>query len=266
MLHDIAPHIYSNAFCPHPAKPGDRTLCFAGGQVYLDAQGRFPCRKDYPEDAQVRYLFDCDGEGVYLAKEPPEGFVPQPLRALRSMSQFDAFLGGTAQHLWDWYRKTRFCGCCGAPMQHSQTERAMVCTACGEVVYPRISPAVIVLIHCGDKVLLAQGRHYVGNFYSLIAGYLEIGESLEQAACREAMEETGLVIEDLRYFGNQPWPFTDTQMVGFFAHADDRQPLRIQQEELRDARWFTRENMPVTAPGISIASVMIAAWKEGRLP
>ena len=120
---------------------------------------------------------------------------------------------------------------------------------------------------CGTPAeILAQGKHYAGNFYSLIAGYLEIGESLEQAACREALEETGLHIRDLTYFGNQPWPFTDTQMVGFFARADDREPIRLQEEELRDARWFTRDDMPVTAPGISIASAMIDAWRKGTGP
>lgn len=139
----------------------------------------------------------------------------------------------------------------------------MVCPACGNTVYPRISPAVIMLITSGEKILLAKGRHYAGNFYSLIAGYLEIGESLEQAARREALEETGLHIRALRYFGNQPWPYTGSQMVGFFAEADEKEPLRIQQEELEDARWFTRETLPPTPSGISIASAMIAAWREG---
>ena len=227
------------------------------------------------------YLFDYDGAGVYLSREAPLGCTLRPVRALRELAQPDAFLGGTAQHLSDWYGMTRFCGRCGAKMAHSATERAMVCPACGNTVYPRISPAVIVLITCGERILLAQGKHYAGNFYSLIAGYLEIGESLEQAACREALEETGLHIRDLAYFGNQPWPFTDTQMVGFFARADDREPIRLQEEELRDAvllafthddkvlvekAMVTRDDMPVTAPGISIASAMIDAWRKGTGP
>ena len=266
MLHDIAPHIYSNAFRPHPAQPEDKALCFLDGGVYLRADGSFPQARDYAPEAPLRYLFDYDGAGVYLAQTPPRGGELRPLRALRELPQAEAFLGGTAQHLADWYSLTRFCGRCGAEMVHSRTERAMVCPACGNTVYPRISPAVIVLITCGERILLAQGKHYAGNFYSLIAGYLEIGESLEQAARREALEETGLHIFDLTYFGNQPWPFTDTQMVGFFAHADDREPIALQEEELRDARWFTRENLPVTAPGISIASAMIDAWRRGAGP
>ena len=151
-------------------------------------------------------------------------------------------------------------------MEHSKTERAMVCPQCGNTVYPRISPAVIVLIHSGDRILLAQGKHYAGSFYSLIAGYLEIGESLEQAVCREALEEAGVHVHDLRYFGNQPWPFTDTQMVGFFAEGDPDEPIVLQEEELADARWFRVGELPETASGISIASAMITAWKNGFLP
>ncbi len=265
MLHDIHPHAFSNAYLPREAAPTDIVFHFDGTRVYL-RDGRFPVRSDYPASARLQYLFDYDGAAVFLSDVPPTGSTPQPLRALRALDQASAFVSGTAQHLWDWYRKTRFCGACGAAMAHSRTERAMVCSACGNTVYPRISPAVIMLITSGEKILLARGRNFVGNFYSLIAGYLEIGESLEQAACREALEETGLHIRSLRYFGNQPWPFTDTQMVGFFAEADEAEPLRIQREELVDARWFTRETMPETPAGISIASAMIAAWHEGFKP
>ena len=163
MLHDIAPHVYSNAFHPHPARLEDKTLCFAQGGVYLREDGSFPLRRDYPAEAEVLYLFDYDGAGVYLSREAPLGCALRPVRALRELAQPDAFLGGTAQHLSDWYGMTRFCGRCGAKMTHSATERAMVCPACGNTVYPRISPAVIVLITCGERILLAQGKHYAGS-------------------------------------------------------------------------------------------------------
>lgn len=265
MLHDIEPHVYSNAFHPRASQPGDVTLCFCEDGVYLK-NGEFPRRSDYPAECGTTYLFDYDGAAVHLSDRPPEGAEKRPFRAIRSMAQPDAFLGGTAQHLWDWYRKTKYCGCCGSRMEHSKTERAMVCPQCGNTVYPRISPAVIVLIHSGDRILLAQGKHYTGSFYSLIAGYLEIGESLEQAVCREALEEAGVHVHDLRYFGNQPWPFTDTQMVGFFAEGDPDEPIVLQEEELADARWFRVGELPETASGISIASAMITAWKNGFLP
>lgn len=262
MLHDIAPHVLSNAYSPRAPQRSDVALYFDPEGVYLRADA-FPTCADYPADTALQYLFDYDGRAVFLADQPPLDAQRQPHRALRSQPQPLAFLGGTAQHLWDWYRNTRFCGRCGAPMTHSLTERAMTCPACSNTVYPRISPAVIVLIHNGaDKLMLAQGRRFVGGFYSCIAGYLEIGESLEQAVRREALEETGLHLTNLQYFGNQPWPFTDTHMVGFFAQADEREPIRIQQEELADARWFSRDELPRGPQSIAIASAMIQAWLD----
>lgn len=262
MLHDIAPHTLSNTWQPREAQPGDITLCFDNGRVYLK-DGHFPCLADYPSDASTRYLFDYDGKAVRLSAVAPLDAQAIPMREIRNLDQPEAFLGGTAQHLWDWYRKTRYCGCCGAEMAHSRTERAMVCPRCGNTVYPRISPAVIVLIHNGgDKLFLARGRRFAGNFYSCIAGYLEIGETLEQAVLREALEETGLHLKNLKYFGNQPWPFSDTQMVGFFAEADENEPIHIQQEELADAKWFHRDELPNRPQTIAIASAMINRWLE----
>lgn len=262
MLHDIAPHVLSNAYAPRAPQRGDLALYFDPEGVFL-RDNAFPSCADYPADTAFQYLFDYDGRAVFLADQPPLHAQRQPHRALRSLPQPLAFLGGTAQHLWDWYRNTRFCGRCASPMTHSATERAMTCPACGNTVYPRISPAVIVLIHNGaDKLMLAQGRRFVGGFYSCIAGYLEIGESLEQAVRREALEETGLHLTNLQYFGNQPWPFTDTHMVGFFAQADEREPIRIQQEELADARWFSRDELPRGPQSIAIASAMIQAWLD----
>ena len=260
MLHDIAPHVLSNAYSPRAPQAEDIAIHFDPEGVYLLGDA-FPTCADYSAGTAFQYLLDYDGRAVFLADQPPLHAQRQPHRALRSLPQPLAFLGGTAQHLWDWYRNTRFCGRCGAPMTHSLTERAMTCPACGNTVYPRISPAVIVLIHNGgDRLMLAQGRRFVGGFYSCIAGYLEIGESLEQAVRREALEETGLHLTNIRYFGNQPWPFTDTHMVGFFAQADEREPIRIQREELADARWFSRDELPRGPQSIAIASAMIQHW------
>ena len=125
-------------------------------------------------------------------------------------------------------------------------------------------PIATGYLNFSDSLCLLAGW-ILGPWYGFAAGIV-LAVLLEQAACREALEETGLHIRSLRYFGNQPWPFTDTQMVGFFAEADEAEPLRIQREELVDARWFTRETMPETPAGISIASAMIAAWHEGFKP
>ena len=262
MLHDIAPHKLNNEWYPHDAKSHDLTLYFSREGVCMK-DGHFPVREDYPKEARLTYLFDYDGGHVFLSDKPAKDAELLPLNQIRNLSQPEAFMGGTAQHLWSWYDKTRYCGHCGSPMHHSTHERAMVCEACGNTVYPRISPAVIVLIHDGgENIMLARGVNFRGGFYSCIAGYLEIGESLEQAVKREALEEVGLHLDDITYFGNQPWPFTDTQMVGFFAKADPAEPIRIQKNELADARWFHVSELPQTPQSIAIASAMIAKWKS----
>jgi NAD+ diphosphatase len=129
-------------------------------------------------------------------------------------------------------------------------------------VYPKISPAVIAAITCNDKILLARGKHYRFDFYSLIAGYVDVGETLEQAVIREAKEEVGIDVTNVRYFGNQPWPFTGSQMIGFFADADDKQPIALCEDELHDAQWFTHDNLPEIPGTISIAGEMIRAFRK----
>ena len=264
MLHDIAPHTLDNGWQAKLPKKKDLTLYFCKDGVSIK-DGHFPVYEDYPEEAVLRYLFDYDGGAVFLSDVPAKNGGLLPLRDIRNLSQPEAFMGGTAQHLWSWYEKTRFCGRCGAKMEDGKAERAMKCPACGNTVYPRISPAVIVLIHDGgDRIMLARGLNFRGGFYSCIAGYLEIGESMEQCVAREALEEVGLHLKDITYFGNQPWPFTDTHMVGFFAQADPDEPITIQPEELADARWFHKDELPDTPQSIAIASAMIAKWRKDR--
>lgn len=264
MLHEIAPHTLNNGWNPQPPKNTDLVLYFCKDGVNIK-DGHFPTRADFPADASLQYLFDYDGSAVFLSDAPAKNLPLLPLREIRNLSQEEAFMGGTAQHLWSWYDKSRFCGRCASPLVHSNYERAMTCPNCGNTVYPRISPAVIVLIHDGgDKIMLGRGVNFRGGFYSCIAGYLEIGESLEQAVAREALEETGLHLTDITYFGNQPWPFTDTHMVGFFAKADPNEPLRIQKTELADAKWFHKDELPHTPQSIAIASAMIAKWLRDR--
>ena len=118
-------------------------------------------------------------------------------------------------------------------------------------------------ITCKGRILLARGKHYLFNFYSLIAGYVDVGETLEQAVVREAKEEVGLDVTNVRYFGNQPWPFSGSQMIGFFAEADEKQPMVICEDELHDAKWFTIDNLPEIPGAISIAGEMIRAFIKG---
>ncbi len=181
----------------------------------------------------------------------------------RDLSLNTASLIASSLHLWRWYQTNRFCGCCGSPMQPDDHERALRCTQCGHLLFPAIAPAVIVAITCGDRILLARNLRY--QHYALVAGYVEVGETLEHALCREVKEEVGLDIDDIRYLGDQPWGISGSQMFAFHAKADDRQPIRIQKSELRDARWFHRSEVQPLQHKVSIAYELMERFRNGTL-
>ncbi len=262
MLHEIAPHCLNNEYRPREAQNGDYVLYFTQRELAL-ADGKVPTLENYATPGKLQYLFSLDEKALFLSENPPENAEMVPHRAIRQMEQPFAFAIGTALHLYGWYDKTRFCGRCGAKMEHSVSERAMTCPACGNTVYPRINPAVIVAVVCGNKLLMAQGVNMPEDFYSLVAGYLEIGESMEQCVIREVYEETGVHVRNVRFLKNQPWPFTETFMVGFVAEADDTEPICVQENEIRDAKWFDRDSLlPRTPDSVAIASTIIAMWQR----
>lgn len=165
---------------------------------------------------------------------------------------------GKCAELLYWDRNTRFCGVCGGTMKF-HTDISKRCDQCGKEVWPQLAPAVIVLIHRGEEVLLARGRNFRSDFFGLIAGFVETGETLEEAVRREVMEETGIRIKNIRYFGSQPWPYPSGLMVGF--HADyDGGELHVQREELKKAGWFHRDHLPKIPEKLSIARQLIDDW------
>lgn len=167
---------------------------------------------------------------------------------------------GKCRELLYWNQNTRFCGVCGSPMK-LDTEISKRCTNCGKEVWPQVSTAVIVLIHRGEEVLLVHARNFKSDFYGLVAGFIETGETLEEAVHREVMEETGLKIKNLRYFGSQAWPYPCGIMVGF--HADyEAGELKLQKDELSKGSWFTKENLPTIPEKLSIARMIIDEWLE----
>jgi NAD+ diphosphatase len=143
----------------------------------------------------------------------------------------------------EWWVSHAYCGRCGQPTVLHETEQARSCPACGAFYFPRISPCVITLVHRGDEVLLASDHRFRAGFYALLAGFVEPGETLEQAAAREIREEVGVEVDDLRYFGSQAWPFPSQLMVGFFARYRSGE-IAVQESELSDARWFHVDAMP----------------------
>lgn len=200
-------------------------------------------------------------------KEPEQSHyawkTPTDIRAMEPMHQ--AFAAITAVQLWRWRQSRQFCGRCGAKTEDSKTERALVCPVCGQVEYPKISPAVIVAITNGDKLLMSRYRvnHSTYRGYALIAGFVEIGETFEETVRREVMEEVGLKVKNIRYFKSQPWAFTDTEMIGFFAELDGDDKIRLQEDELSEAGWYTRDEIPDDARLISVGTEMKMYFKYG---
>lgn len=192
--------------------------------------------------------------------EAPEGYQFHSLRSLLMRIEHEQFvLAATASQILEWAQTHRFCGRCGTPtILHAKGERAMVCPACQNTQYPRINPCVIVAISKDDTILLARAQRYAVPMYSLLAGFVEAGETLEHAVAREVLEESGLQVKNLRYFGSQSWPFPNNLMLAFQAEWAGGD-IVIQEEELMDAQFFRYDALPLIPPSGSIAHGLIHA-------
>jgi NAD+ diphosphatase len=189
--------------------------------------------------------------------EPPEGFAFAGVRELfESMDESLYSLAGRAVQIVDWDRTHRFCGRCGAPTERLSTERARRCPACGLTSYPRLAPAVITLVERDGKALLARNPNFTSGFYSILAGFVEPGESLEEAVQREIHEEVGIEVTDIRYFGSQPWPFPHSLMIGFTAQYAGGE-ITPDPAEIADAGWFAPDEFPQIPGKISISRALI---------
>jgi NAD+ diphosphatase len=216
-----------------------------------------------------QYLGQLHSRHCYAAeldegKSAPPGMAFQGLRGIYGLVDEETFgLAGRAFQIVDWDRTHQFCTRCGTPVTQSATERAKECPQCALIQYPRIAPSIIVLIQRGPELLLARPYHFPVGFYSVIAGFVEPGETLEQAVEREVGEEVGITITDLRYFGSQPWPFPHSLMIGFTAqHAGGE--ISIDNDEMEDAGWFTADTLPKIPGKISIARRLIDRFLEGQ--
>ena len=187
----------------------------------------------------------------------PAGCTDIPLREFfHKTSAETACLAARARGLLNFKNDKRFCAKCGAALKDDVYFTARTCTRCGRQYFPQIEPAVITLVSRGDEILLARHRRS-SELYSCIAGFVETGETIENAVRREVLEETGITIKDIRYVGSQPWPFPDQLMLAFRAEYDSGE-IRIQESELTDAKWFTRENLPAVPKNGSIACRLIS--------
>ncbi|GIW04292.1 MAG: hypothetical protein KatS3mg059_0912 [Thermomicrobiales bacterium] len=203
---------------------------------------------------------------AWQPRSPPDvrhrqrGFACCGLRALYGRVSDDLFaVAGRAAQIIEWDRTHQYCGRCGTPTETAPAERAKRCPRCGLLSFPRLSPAIIVLVERGDEVLLARSPHFAEGMYSTLAGFVEPGESLEEAVYREVLEETGIAVTGLQYFGSQPWPFPHSLMIGFTARYAGGE-ITIDRNEIEDARWFTAFTLPRVPQKLSIARRLIDAF------
>jgi len=277
MINDIYPHQFSNKYIiPDYIENEDYILHYNKNSLLLKITSdgyRLPEKKDFPEEinsAESHYLFSIDGARCFLIWNGPKDISDQfgykDVSFFRSLQpQEIAWVAIVGFQLMSWYSQNKFCGRCGSMTTEKPDERAMVCPCCSNITYPKISPAIIVAIISDNKILLAHNSNFDENRYSLVAGYADIGETLEDTVRREVMEEVGLAVRNIRYYQSQPWPFSGSLMIGFTAEADEGQPISPDGVEITEAKWFSRGNLPNYPPKISIAGEMIDRFENGTL-
>lgn len=212
-----------------------------------------------------QYLGALEGTHCYSVELPRDTQVPDGMKfvdlrqAYSEMSEKCFALVNKAVQIMEWDRTNQFCSRCGTKTLRKPEERGKECPNCGELFYPRISPAVIVLIRKGKEILLARSPNFPPDMYSLIAGFVEPGESAEAAVVREIREEVGIEVKNITYFGTQAWPFPNSLMIGFTAEYDSGE-IQPDGFEIEDAKWFSVENLPVLPGKISIARKLIDSF------
>ncbi len=260
---------------PDPGGQEATWFVYAGSRLLLEALGRnlLPPRLRDPgqlglKPLRVQYLGRLAGEHCFAAEvaeeaDSPPGMTFQGLRAAWDGLPRDLFvLAGRALQIIDWDRKHQYCGRCGSPLvNRGNNDRARECPECGLVQFPRISPAIMALVHREGRLLLARSPHFPHGFYSVLAGFVDPGETLEACLRREVREEVGLEVDDIRYFASQPWPFPHSLMVAFTCeHAAGE--ITVDGKEIVAADWFAPGNLPKRPGPISIAGRLIEWFVE----
>jgi len=243
--------------------------------LVLEKEGELsiPCVKDLAElklkPVRKQYLGELDGRSCYSAELPEGESIKENKIFIHLFSCFEQMgqdifgVVGIAFQVVNWDRTHQYCGVCGTLTRDKKEERAKVCPQCGMMHFPRLAPAVIVAVTKGDKILLAHSDRFRGKFYSVLAGFVELGETFEECVEREILEEVGIKVKNIRYFGSQPWPFPHSLMVGFTAEYDSGE-ITIDDVEITDAKWFTADNLPLIPGKISIARQLIDWFVENN--
>ena len=283
-------HRYDNHFEPHQAGEKDYVLHFRAGKCLArvthvggsDADAgdsgevvELPRLGDYPSaPAKATYLFSLGEDRFFLAFDEdlaaPAGFGYESENWLRRAEpQHLLFAAATASQLSRWYQDNRFCGRCGHATEIAPSSREIVCPECAHIVYPKICPGIICAVTrladdpADDAIVLTRYAGRTTALWALVAGFTEIGEPLEDTVRREVMEEVGLSVKNLRFYKSQPWGFTDTLLVGFWCEVDGDPAITVDRFELKEARWFTRDEIPLerTNDRASLTGEMIERFR-----
>ena len=287
MIQDISPKQLLNQYKNQKITDKDYVLFFSGREILLNTEGELryltyskvieiytavgvavpECRFLFDVDSESYFLAEvCEAEDTLKAEFAKHGYAFCGMYDLRRRHPKEAiFAGATAWHLFNWYRVNRFCGACGKEMYHDEKERMMRCEHCGNMVFPKIAPAVIVGVVDGDRFLMTKyaGREY--KRYALIAGFAEIGETMEETVCREVFEEVGLKVKNVTYYKSQPWGFAGDMLLGFFCELDGSDEIKMDEEELSVAEWVHYKDMPDYNEGLSLTEEMMQYFKRQHM-
>lgn len=261
--------VFTPGALPPSAAGPSLWFVFRGDRLALKVREARPTPLTEPELAELgvallrSHFLGCYGEtACFSAEIPPDAPLPEGWQAVSLRQTFGMlddslfWIAARAIQIVDWDRTHLFCGRCGAATQRQPNEHVKLCPACGLTSYPRLAPAVIVAVEQGDRLLLAHNKRHPAGFHSVLAGFVEPGETLEQAVAREIREEVGLMVRDIRYFGSQPWPFPHSLMIAFTARYAGGE-LAFGDDEIETADWYAADNLPPVPPPISIARRLI---------
>ena len=284
MLQDLEFGHLDNQYHEKTPQPGDTVLCMRKGDILISrdstdhlalptwAQVKACCTHwhRWGGTMQTQFIFSLQNQDYYLwmgeAGGVP-GFAYESAATLRQVvSKHICFAAMTGWHLFTWYRNNQFCGRCGSHTDHDHKERMLRCPHCSNMIFPRIAPAVIIALVDGDRLMLSKyaGRSYTR--FALLAGFIEIGETAEECVAREVMEEVGLKVKNIRYYKSQPWGIAGNLQIGYFCDLDGDDTVRLDENELSEAGWYHRSNLPAKDDGISLTREMIRIFGEGKEP
>lgn len=272
MIQDISPKSYHNEYSDKSPGADSFMIQFIENKVLAqltDNRIDYPIYPMFESKCSYIYLFAIDDREYFLADTQEEiqisGYEYIDISVFRTVvPKHRSFAGITAYQLFGWYRDNRYCGRCGNKLEQDHKERMLSCQVCHNTVYPKISPAIIVGITRGDYILLTKYAGSGYQRYALVAGFSEIGESAEKTVEREVMEEVGLKVKNIRYYKSQPWSYSGTLLMGFFAELDGDATITLDTEELSEAKWFHREEIPLDGHEISLTREMMYYFAKGE--